>query len=69
MAFDGSHLHCGGTVLVHDDRGLTCTDAACCVGASVEATVSFHSSFVACSDVFSEAGCPRCVASRFGRLS
>jgi len=52
--------HCGGTVIVHDDRTFTCSNGLCVVAASVEAIVSRHVRFVACRKVFGEEGCPKC---------
>jgi len=62
-----TYLKCDGTVIVHQDRSLTCSNSSCTVMAAVEAVTSWHQRFVACRQVFGEEGCPRCSSVFFER--
>jgi len=56
----GTYPSCDGTVIVHEDRTFTCTNSSCTVLASADATVSWHTRFLACRSVFTDEGCPKC---------
>jgi hypothetical protein len=59
-----SQPHCEGTVVVHEDRSLTCTNSDCNIFVAVDSMVSWHARFLACRAVFTENGCPRCAGTR-----
>jgi len=58
-------LGCEGTILVHDDRSCTCTEAACESSESRLVAISRHAWFLACRDVLG-AECPVCAIVRAG---
>lgn len=53
-------LSCGGTVIVHMDRAMTCTEVDCHFAGTGGNMTLQHASFVPCRLVFES--CPRCGA-------
>lgn len=54
------HAHCGGVLIVHQDRTATCSWLDCPASGLFERMVDAHATFVPCRDVFVAPPCPRC---------
>ena len=55
-----SSVHCAGTIIVHVDRSLTCTDGECRVPPTRAHVVSGHAWFLPCHSLDQTQVCPRC---------
>lgn len=51
-------LSCGGTVIIHEDRAVTCTEIDCYFIGIAQKMTTCHVSFAPCREVFDS--CPRC---------
>lgn len=52
---------CAGTVIVHSDRTMTCTDPDCPIPAGA-AFMAHHVVYVACNSLGHDEPCPRCAS-------
>lgn len=53
-------IRCSGTVIVHADQSLTCSDPACTQSEDRSAWIGCHALFVGCAALDGTALCPRC---------
>ena len=55
-----SLLECPGTVVIHQDESVSCTENTCPGDLPRGPWFSLHSSFVRCSAALGGSGCPSC---------